>query len=71
MGEFWEGKHSKRNFCFSGYQLCDNHLGRHSTSFCLGLSGSKPTPYGKADGMWRLWRLILANKRQYVLDHWI
>lgn len=70
--EVWEGKQSKKRscFCFSGYQFCDYHLGRHSASFLFGARDPKPTPYGKAGMLWRLWRQI-SRQRQHLLDHWI
>lgn len=61
----------EKKFCFSGYQFCDYHLGRHSASLLFGARDPKPSPYGKADMLWRLWRLILSRRRQHLLDHWI
>lgn len=73
----WErsGRVSNRRkeifLCFSGYQSCDYHLGRHSASLFFGARDLKPTPYGKADMLWRLWRLHSSRERQHRLDHWI
>lgn len=58
----------REDFVFLDTNSATNHLGRHSASFYLGLSGPKPTPYKKGDRLWRLWRLIRAVEDS---THWI